>query len=209
MQRRAVCSLALLLLGLPQAWGADLPAQVLQRLESPPVLQGEFEQTRTLKGFRNPLVSRGDFVLARGKGIAWLTKQPFASSLVITRDKLLARRADGSVATQMDATREPALRMVNELMFALLAGDVATLGKQFKVNGELQGAQGWRLQLTPTDTMLAGQFDGIALEGDKHVRQVRINEHNGDVTQIRFGNLRSAAALGAEDAARFEGGHGS
>jgi hypothetical protein len=187
---------------------ADLQAEVLKRLDAAPVLHGEFEQSRSLKGFKNPLVSRGEFVLARSQGIVWETKQPFASTLVVTRDRLLARRADGSVATQMDAGREPALRLVNELMFALLAGDLAALSGRFKVEGELQGAQGWRLQLTPTDALLAGQFSAIALEGDRHVRLVRLAERNGDTTQIRFAALRSAAALSPEAARRFEGAHG-
>jgi hypothetical protein len=188
---------------------ADLQAEVLRRLDASPVLQGEFEQSRSLKGFKNPLVSRGEFLLARNQGIVWETKQPFASSLVITRDRLLARRADGSVATQMDASREPALRLINEVMFALLAGDLAALAHRFKVDGEVQGAQGWRLQLTPTDALLAGQFSSIALEGDQHVKQVRIAERNGDLTQIRFTALRGSATLSPEAAKRFEGARGA
>jgi hypothetical protein len=109
----------------------------------------------------------------------------------------------------MDASREPALRLVNELMFALLAGDLAALSQRFKVEGELQGAQGWKLQLTPTDALLAGQFAGITLEGDRHVKAVRLAERNGDATQIRFGAVRSATALSPEAARRFEGAHGA
>lgn len=191
------------------AQAADLQAEVLKRLDASPVLQGEFEQSKSLKGFKNPLVSKGEFLLARSQGIVWETKQPFASTLVITRERLLARRADGSVATQMEASREPALRLVNELMFALLAGDLAALSQRFKVEGELQGAQGWKLQLTPTDALLAGQFTGITLEGDRHVKAVRLAERNGDTTQIRFGAVRSAPALSPEAAKRFEGAHGA
>jgi hypothetical protein len=63
---------------------ADLQAEVLKRLDASPVLQGEFEQSKSLKGFKNPLVSKGEFLLARSQGIVWETKQPFASTLVIT-----------------------------------------------------------------------------------------------------------------------------
>jgi hypothetical protein len=207
MKRRVL----LLVLGCAAvaAQGADLQAEVLKRLDASPVLQGEFEQSKSLKGFKNPLVSKGEFLLARSQGIVWETKQPFASTLVITRERLLARRADGSVATQMDASREPALRLVNELMFALLAGDLGVLAQRFKVEGELQGAQGWKLQLTPTDALLAGQFAGITLEGDRHVKAVRLAERNGDTTQIRFGAVRSATALSPEAAKRFEAAHGA
>jgi len=188
---------------------AGLQAGVQQRLDAAPVIQGDFEQTRTLKGFSHPLVSRGDFLLARRQGVVWQTRQPFASTLVVTRERLVAQRADGSVATQMDAAREPALRIVNELMFSLLGGDLASLGRRFAVDGELLGAQGWRLSLTPTDAVLAGQFTSIALEGGAHVDQVRIAERNGEVTQIRFARVRGSAALDAEGERRFErAGHG-
>jgi hypothetical protein len=207
-QRRSLLLALLAAAGFARA--ADLQAEVLKRLDAAPVLQGEFEQSRSLKGFKNPLVSRGDFLLARSRGIVWETRQPFASTLVITRDHLLARRADGSIATQLDASKEPALRLVNEVMFALLAGDLGALAGRFKVEGELQGARSWRLQLTPTDALLAGQFSGIALEGDRHVKLVRLAERNGDLTQIRFGALRGAASLSPEAARRFdEAAHGA
>jgi hypothetical protein len=204
MKRRVLLAVAFALLASAGARAVDLSSQVLQRLESPAVLQGEFEQSRSLKGFRNPLVSRGEFVLARAKGIVWDTRQPFASTLVITRDKLLARRADGTIATQLDAAREPALRLINELMFALLGGDLQVLARQFRIEGELRGDSGWKLVLTPTDALLKAQFESISLEGDKQVKLVRIAERNGDITQIRFQALRASPELAAEAAKRFE-----
>jgi len=47
------------------------------RLKTAPVLKGEFEQTKTLKGFRNALVSKGEFLVARGQGVWWHTREPF------------------------------------------------------------------------------------------------------------------------------------
>jgi hypothetical protein len=206
VKRRTLLAASGALVLCANARAADPSAQVLQRLESPAVLQGEFEQSRSLQGFKHPLVSRGEFLLARSKGIVWDTKQPFASTVVITRDKLLARRADGTVATQLDAAKEPALRLVNELMFALLGGDLPALARRFRIEGELLGHSGWKLQLTPTDALLKSQFESIALEGDRQVKRVRIAERNGDVTQIGFSELRASASLGAEAAKRFEGG---
>ncbi|MBZ8143313.1 lipoprotein carrier protein LolA, partial [Rubrivivax gelatinosus] len=84
--------------------------QVRQRLAEAPVVRGEFEQRKTVKGFRNPLLSRGDFLVARERGVFWHTREPFASTLVLTRERLLARGADGSVSTRLDAREEPGLR---------------------------------------------------------------------------------------------------
>lgn len=219
MKRRAwiACVAAGLLTGWAAraalAAGAPAPADepaviaaIAKGLDPAPVLRGSFEQTRRLKGFKNPLVSHGEFLLARERGIVWQTVKPFPSTLTITRDKLLARRADGSVQTELSASREPALRVVNGLMFALLGGDLVGLGRQFRVAGELQGPQ-WHLTLTPTDPLLSQQFATITLAGDRHVQQVQIDERSGDQTQIRFSAIRSAPSLGADDAQRFEEAH--
>ncbi len=183
---------------------ADLPADVRARLDDAPVLRGDFEQTRTLKGFKNPLVSRGDFLLLRSRGVVWRTRTPFASTLVVTRERLLSRGADGATTAKIDARTEPGLRAVNEVMFALLAGDLATLARHFRIDGELLEGQGWRLVLTPVDAMLAGQFTRLGLEGDRHVRQVQLDERSGDRTVIRFASLHAAQEPTREEEARFE-----
>ena len=78
MRRREL--LKLLPAGLAAAGAAaraqtapELLAEVGRRLENPAVLRGEFEQTKTIKGFKRPLVSRGSFVMAAGKGVLWVT----------------------------------------------------------------------------------------------------------------------------------------
>ena len=86
------------------AAGGDVLAQVRRRLADSPVLKGAFEQRKTVKGFRNPLVSRGDFLVARDRGVVWATREPFASQLIVTRDRLLSKQADGSVMVRPGAT---------------------------------------------------------------------------------------------------------
>ena len=43
-------------------------AQVRQRMADAAVVRGEFEQRKTLKAFRNPLVSRGTFLASWAPG---------------------------------------------------------------------------------------------------------------------------------------------
>jgi hypothetical protein len=179
-------------------------ALVRQRLQLAPVLQGEFEQSKTITGFRNPLVSHGDFVVARGQGVLWHTAKPFESTLVVTKTKLFTRAADGTTANALDAQAEPGLRQVNELVFALLAADLDTLAERFAIQGEAVGAQGWRITLTPRDAQLAKFLARATLEGGRNVDAVRIEETRGDATQIRFSHQAQANALTGEQAARFQ-----
>lgn len=183
---------------------ADIVAEVRARLADAPVLRGDFAQTRTLKGFKHPLLSSGDFLLLRSRGVVWRTRAPFASTLIVTRDRLQSRGADGATTAAIDARTEPGLRIVNEVMFALLASDLTALARHFRIEGEVLDGQRWRLVLTPLEALLAGQFVLMALEGDQYVRQVRLDERSGDQTVIRFTALRATTQASREDEARFE-----
>ncbi len=203
---RAVAALVLCTAGALQAQTPAAPdaALVRQRLQLAPVLRGEFEQTKTIKGFRNALVSHGEFLVARGQGVWWHTQQPFESTLVVTRTRLLTRAADGSTSNMMDAQTEPGLREVNELVFSLLSADLDALGDRFAITAQAVGASGWTLTLVPRDANVAKFLKSATLAGDRYVQSVRIDEARGDSTQIRFARQAPSPALSAADAARLQ-----
>jgi hypothetical protein len=180
-----------------------LVREIRRRLASEPVLRGAFEQRKTVKGFRHPLVSRGEFVVARQRGVLWRTLEPFASSLVITRDRVLARHADGTLARRLQASDEPAVRTISETLFALMAADVSLLAQRFHAEGE-NNADGWRLLLLPREPALARWLQRVDLEGDRWLRGVRLQEASGDHTVLRLTRHAAAAALTADEEAQFE-----
>ena len=182
----------------------DFSSELAVRLADAPVLRGNFIQTHTLKGFKNPMVSRGDFLLLRSRGVFWRVRTPFASTLLMTRERLLTRGAQGSTTMQIDLRSEPSLRSVNEVMFALLVGDLPVLSRHFRIDGKFLDGQDWRITLTPVDAMLSTQFKQLSLEGDHHVRKVTWDERSGDRTVIQFASLRVAQAATREEEASFE-----
>ena len=183
---------------------ADAVRLVRERLKVAPVLKGEFEQTKTLRGFRNPLVSRGEFLVARGQGVWWHTRQPFETTLVVTKTRLFTRNPDGSASNLADAQAEPGVKQVNELVFSLLAADLDVLADKFDVVAQPVGAVGWTLVLTPRDANIAKFLVRATLAGERDVQSVRIEEARGDATQIRFSHQQPSAALTADEAARFQ-----
>jgi hypothetical protein len=183
---------------------ADFVGLIHQRLQVSPVLKGEFEQSKTLKGFKNPLVSHGEFLVARGQGVWWHTLRPFESTLVVTKTRLFTRAADGSADNLMDAQTEPGLKQVNELIFSLLAADLDVLADRFVVAAQAVGANGWTLTLTPRDPNIAKFLVRATLAGERDVQSVRIEEARGDVTQIRFSHQVPSGALAADEAARLQ-----
>lgn len=180
-----------------------LLAQVRQRVQDAPVVRGQFTQRKTVQGFKQPLQSSGDFVVARGKGIAWQVRQPFASTLIVKPDSLLSRAADGSVAMQMKAQDEPVLRTINAMLFAVMAADLAQLGQYFEVTGQVQ-ATGWKLHLVPRDAMLAQWLQSVDLRGQQFVQEVLLQEARGDRSQIQIQNPVAGQALRAQDASLFD-----
>ncbi|MBC7919169.1 MAG: outer membrane lipoprotein carrier protein LolA [Rhodoferax sp.] len=192
--------LILALSGPGAVMAVELSAEELnrigQKLDTSPVLRGEFEQSKTLKGFKKPLVSRGNFVMARAKGVQWLTTQPFASTLVITADRLVTQ-GEGGAAQKMDTRQEPGLRAFNETLMAVLIGDVKVLATRFKVEGT-QDASGWRLSLVPRDAALLSLIARIDIEGDQVVRAIQLHEGSGDTNRIRFFSHKNSALTTAE-----------
>ena len=194
----AACLLSL------SAWAGEGEG-VRERLAQPPVLRGQFEQSKQLQGFRNPLVSRGDFLLVRERGVAWDTREPFASTTLLTRDRLLARLPDGSQRVLLDAAASPGTAAVNALLMALVAGDLPALAERFTLEESL-GADGrWQLVLVPREDALRQVFTRITLAGDRFVREVVIEEAGGDATTLRFLALTDdPATASADEVARFD-----
>lgn len=204
--RRVFCiaAAALLPARLLAQPASTLLADVRARLTTEPVVRGHFEQRKTVQGFRNPLLSTGDFVVSRQRGVLWRTVSPFASTLVVTPDRVVSRQADGTLARRLSANDEPAVRAVSETLFAVMSADLAALAQRFRIEGELAGAEGWRLQLLPREPALARWLQRADLEGDRYLRVVRLQEGGGDSTQIRLAGHSTARALTAEEEARLE-----
>jgi hypothetical protein len=191
--------------GHPGAANADQTSDLLgginQVIERPDVLRGNFEQTKTLAGFKKPLVSKGTFVIDRARGVQWITTAPFASTLVVTRERLTTWD-EGGRKQQLDTKREPGLRAVNDLIMGMLSGDLKVLATRFDTKGVMKSAQSWSLSLTPKDAGLAGFIKAIDIDGGRHVDQVRMVESSGDLSVIRFTN-NTATSLNPSELVRY------
>jgi outer membrane lipoprotein-sorting protein len=162
----------------------ELSQAVRAQLVDAPSIRGTFEQEKRVKGFKRPLVSKGDFVVAKGHGVRWHTLTPFDSVLLVRRDDISSKQGDTEVF-HLDAAKEPTVRVVNTVLFSLLAGDLAVLERHFEVKGEA-GPKGWTLELTPKSDGLKKVLKRIAMTGDRFVRRLELSEASQDVTVIRI-----------------------
>jgi hypothetical protein len=189
-----MCSLPLL--------GAAPLATIESMLLKPEVLCGHFEQKKQLVGLKNPVNSSGRFCVVADKGVLWRTLQPFPNTLRLTRDEIVQVRGE-QVAMRLEAKKEPTVRLINTVLFALLAGDVRQLEKLFEIDGSVQNKV-WSITLKALEPGLAKAIGSIALKGGVYVRSITIDEANGDRTSIDLMAIETGeSAMNVDEAKLF------
>jgi hypothetical protein len=177
-------------------------AKIQAMLARPPIMCGRFDQTKQLAGMKKPLTSNGRFCVVAGKGVLWRTLQPFPSTLRLTRDEIVNYQGD-RVSMRLDAKTEPTVRMINNVLFSLLAGDLAQLESLFEVDGTVD-AKSWSVSLQARQPALAKAIGAIKLDGGAYVNNILMNEAGGDRTSIVFSAIQSGeSAMTKEEAALF------
>ena len=182
--------------------GAAPVADIQAILAKPKVLCGRFDQTKQLAGLKNPLRSSGRFCVVADKGVLWRSLQPFANTLRLTRAEIVQWQGE-RVTLRLNAQQEPTLQLINSLLFAVLAGDLGQLEKHFDVDGVV-GDGVWSVKLKARDAGVAKVIAAIALDGGAHVKNIAIDEANGDRTRIVFSAIQTGAqAMTSDEAALF------
>lgn len=202
MNARRTGAAALATLALMVLLGAAPAAKIQSMLARPKILCGRFDQRKQLVGLKKPVASNGRFCVVADKGVLWRTLEPFPNTVKITRDEIV-QLSGGRIALRMDARQEPAVRMINSVLFALLGGDFEPLEKIFEIDGAVQD-KGWSVKLKPRDAGLAKAISAISLDGGVYVRSIVIGEAGGDRTEIEFSAIQTGdGAIRPEEAALF------
>jgi outer membrane lipoprotein-sorting protein len=177
-------------------------ARIQAMLAKPEQLCGRFEQTKQLAGMKKPLASSGRFCVVAGKGVLWRTLKPFPNTLRLTRDEIVHLQGD-RVAMRLEASQEPTVRMINGVLFSLLAGDLGQLESLFEVDGSA-ASDGWKVALKARSPALARAIGAISLDGGAYVRNIHMLEQSGDRTDIVFSDIKTGpGAILPEEAAQL------
>jgi hypothetical protein len=193
---------ALVAVSAAPAHAAVQVSKIQAMLAKPAVMCGRFDQTKTLAGMKKPLASNGRFCVVAGKGVLWRTLKPFPSTLRLTRDEIVNYQGD-RVAMRLDAKTEPTVRMINNVLFSLLSGDLAQLETLFEVDGAVD-ASSWNVSLKAKQAALEKAIGTIKLDGGAYVKNIVMSEASGDRTAIVFSDIKTGdSALSPEEAALF------
>ncbi|WP_413466661.1 LolA family protein [Photobacterium sp.] len=190
------------------AQAISLP-ELQQQLSHQPIVRGDFEQTRKMEMFNQPLTSQGQFLLAEKQGLLWQQTVPFPVSLILTQDKLSQQVAD-QPAQVISASENPMVFYFSHVFLSLFKGDTSQLTDQFDMvltdNAKTSTkANQWQLVLTPKSAPLNAVFKTITINGQDYINNLTLTEIRGDITDITFSNQRAVPAeLTAEEQRAFQ-----
>jgi outer membrane lipoprotein-sorting protein len=147
-------------------------------------LRARFVQEKRLTIVRDRLRSSGTFVLARDRGIVWQVESPERLRIVITREGVFA--GGTRVDDRGPAGFSPA--PVLEKFVDFFTGMSEDIEREFRV--EKVGPD--RLRLEPRGSEFARWLTALEIGFDAERKlplQVRLEEPEGDVTEVTFESL--------------------
>ncbi|MFG0684662.1 outer membrane lipoprotein carrier protein LolA [Pseudomonas sp. WSY_20] len=185
---RVLATLAVLIVS-PLSAAFDLD-DLQRQLSAPAVVKGLFIQEKHLRALPQPLLSEGEFVLARDHGLLWMLHTPLRQNYRIDAQGIARRDPSG---WQVLPSRSAGAQQ-NQLFFAVLQGDSTGLQRDFEL--ALSGdATQWQLRLTPRSLLLKQIFSRIDISGGRFVQRIELSETQGDSTVLRLPESTGAAEL--------------
>lgn len=176
--------LCLALLFISSAAMAFSEAELVQMLQKPENVQGNFVQQRFLKSLVKPITTSGQFSLVKNKGLLWQMQKPFVRRLKVSSEGIQQWNGVSWVNSQKFGQSEQIALFLN-----LLTGDVSGLSQHFEII--LTGTEKqWRLKLLPRTLIMKQIFQSIQLQGDHLVKEIELSEVQGDRTLIQFSQLK-------------------
>ena len=175
-----------------------------QRFTEQPLIRAHFEQTRTIKDLPQPLKSSGNMLIARDKGLLWDQSKPFPMQLLLD-DTRMVQAINGQPPQTITAENNPQMFQFNHLLRGLFQADRKVLEQNFKVDFADKGQGRWTLTLTPIVTPLDKIFASIDLAGGEYLDSIRLNDKQGDRTDIALSQHKlTPAQLTDDERQRFD-----
>ncbi|MHA1043677.1 outer membrane lipoprotein carrier protein LolA [Enterobacter ludwigii] len=177
--------------------------ELQQRFTGQPVVRAHFEQVRTIKDLPQPLRSQGEMLIARDSGLLWDQKAPFPMTLLLD-DKRMIQTINGQPPQTITADNNPQMFQFNHLLRALFQADRKVLEENFRIDFRDLGEGRWSLVLTPTTTPLDKIFATLDLGGATYLETIRLNDKQGDRTDIFLSrHTLTPASLTDDERQRF------
>jgi outer membrane lipoprotein-sorting protein len=167
-------------------------AELSQSLRSNLIVKGQFTQQRFVKGLNQPLISEGEFIYWRDKGIYWQTDRPFPQATTYKADKTIVWTAPGVADDKKNNSRRD--KQFRKILLSMFSFDIKQLQQRFDTEWNISNQQ-WQLQLTPKDKMTRRAIESAHLEGQQFLQKITINNRNGEQLIIQFLNMQAENSI--------------
>ncbi|MDR1275176.1 MAG: outer membrane lipoprotein carrier protein LolA [Candidatus Accumulibacter sp.] len=190
------------------AFAVDTAAidRVREGVDRSPVVRARFEQTKTIRSLKRPLVVSGRLVFSQRHGVLWAIDAPYRITYVLGEDRV-AEIDDAGTRRERASSELPGFSQVSRVFRALLSAKTQVLGEYFdvrvKTSAEGEGTAPWELVLTPRQDHLARFLSGMRVSGARFVENLSIDEAGGNRSEIRFFDTRGDGALSGDERALF------
>ncbi|VYT04299.1 hypothetical protein [Campylobacter ureolyticus] len=168
--------LALFFVVLTSGFGCD-EARLKEMIKFTQV-SGDFNQTKILKSFKNPLISKGVFKIYDNI-FEQNTTTPFKASIKVDKSGVFEYKNGKFVKINSNFNEE--------LFLAIFTLDFEKLKRNF--NYEISFDDGWNVALKPVG-IISKVFSKIEISGKQYVEKIVLNETNGDKTIYNFFNIK-------------------
>lgn len=152
-------------------------------------IEAEFTQTRQLKDLDMSVSFRGFMRCEPGKRLKWAVREPVAAVTLIEADKLTHFDLQSRTTAVVDAAKIPLLKLMNRNLNGWMTGDEKILAENFTVSRP----DARTLRLTPHDPVSRAMMSAVQITFGEHareVKQIRITEKSGEITEISFSAVK-------------------
>ncbi len=151
-------------------------------------MAGLFKQTKTVAGSPRSFVSTGRITIASGMGIVWCTEKPYASILVVGKDKLVQKIRDGE-PSHLDIANNPIYIQIATSMECVFSADFSKIASLFKTYLVKEDTK-WTLTLIPKDKVVGSFMTSIIMTGSSSFESLKMTETTGDSILYEFSDLQ-------------------
>ena len=188
-----LCSAALANAAAPDSTARVEADWLLRALAQPAPMRTDFVELRGSPMLKAPLRLQGEYRRPDNATLVREVRDPYVETTTLRQGQASIARP-GKPVRNFALSRAPELAQLQTGFGALLSGDRALLETQYRLAA--QGTQQqWTLLLTPLDSQLKTQLQGITLHGrGEELRCIETRPAKGDLQRTLLGSAAKAAA---------------
>ena len=145
-----------------------------------------FTQSKTIKVLSKPLISNGNLLLLKQKGVVWQTVSPIKGTTVITSSSFSQLDQNDKFSSFNNSLNSEASQTLSNIFLGLLSGDLDKLQQHFTITSRCQ-TNSWRLTFEVSDKKVGEFLQNIILTGkENNIEKIEIFEANQDYSEIQL-----------------------